>query len=424
MDNNTEAEISLLDRAKIFQRVNREWRPHLSPVERDFLFYLLDNTIAWGRYSLRTTIDQIVKGAAWGLPPAGLSRSTVCRLLRVFKERGLIDSETDGRKTTLLINAGWSPFCATRCKNEIEDMDDNRRTKPKSRNFSPEFSGDIDISGEVSERDFRSVRLRLQKSLCDTPKKNKKKERKAEKSNDAARRLVLSEIIDKETGKILPRPGSEAKTELVESNWAVWRDAWIATYPDTPCSGWKKYEAKHMDRLRGQSARTGVNWADFLNWVVCHWSSLRVSHFAWMKQTPAPAFPTVAFFIRFSDRFLDAYANREMVDKHSSDFSNDAAIRKMMQSGMSYEAALIEHGKQLAMAEQREQLETKRKELALLERTAERMRQQSAAPAKAHPVVPAVRVQHGDNPFDKPDPVDLDDGSDLNWEDSVPNREG
>lgn len=422
MTNEVQAVISLLDRAKIFQRVNREWRPHLSATERDFLFYLLDNTIAWGRYSLQTTIDQIVKGTSWGLPPSGLSRSTVCRLLRVFKERGLIDSASDGRKTTLTINEGWTPSGATRCKKEAVGMSDNRRKRAKTSRFSTEFSGDIDISDSVSERDFRSVRKRLQKCQRDTLN-NRKREREAKKSNDAARRPVLADLIDKETGKILPRPNSSTASRK-ESPWSVWSEAWVATFPDTPCPAWKQYESRHMDRLCQKSEKTGINWADFVNWSVCHWASIRISQFSWMVQTPPPAFPTVGFFIRFSDRFADAYANRQLIERQSKDFSSDAAIKKLMHGGMSYEAALVEYGKQLAIAEQREQLDKQRKEIALLERTAERMRQNPQPVRKTHQAVAEVRVSHGDNPFDKADPVSLDDGSDLNWDESIPDWEG
>lgn len=420
MHNENQTDLGLLDRIKIVQKVNREWRPHLSVTERDFLFYLLDNTVLWGRYDLKVTINQLVNGTQWGLPPVGLSRATVCRLLRSFKRRGLLNSTTDGRKITLTFNAAWAPSLL-HCNNmvEIPMKQKKRKSGDASSRFSSEFSGEIDIASEVSERDTRSISVRLQKSQRETPKYISR-EREAKQSYDAERRGLVTDVLERGEGTskaTIKNPRSSRKRQS-ESNWSIWRDAWEATFPDAPCPGWKGYETKHVESLRQRSTFSMVNWPDFLNWSVCHWSSIRATHFSWMTQSPPPVFPAVSFFLRFSDRFLDAYTNREVTLKQSADFSSNATIQKLVQSGLSHEEALIEYGKQQALADQREKLQQQRKEIDLLNRTAERMRQQQASPqSRTHKRTAEVRVSHGDNPFDKDDPVQLDDLNSLNWED-------
>ncbi|WP_419695422.1 hypothetical protein ACN2CC_02145 [Mesorhizobium muleiense] len=110
-------DFSSLEKLAIRNVMERVWRPHLLPDERDFLAYVYDNTIEWGRATLDVTLDQMVNGVpsdhaewTWRLAPVGYPRSTLKRLIQRLKDKGaLLVSAIRHRCTKITLNFLWSP---------------------------------------------------------------------------------------------------------------------------------------------------------------------------------------------------------------------------------------------------------------------------------------------------------------------------
>jgi hypothetical protein len=110
-------DFSFVEKLAIRNVMVREWRPHLLPDERDFLAYVYDNTIEWGRSVLDATVDQMLNGVpsdhaewTWRLTPVGFPRRTLERLIKSLKERGAIFvSAVRHRATKITLNLLWSP---------------------------------------------------------------------------------------------------------------------------------------------------------------------------------------------------------------------------------------------------------------------------------------------------------------------------
>ena len=101
----------VFDRLGAFETLNRDWRSHLSITERDLLSYLLDASVSWGRDWVRVTVDQMLTGTAWGLPPVGLARRTVFKTIASLKAKGVLAVRSVGRKVSeFIINLEWNPM--------------------------------------------------------------------------------------------------------------------------------------------------------------------------------------------------------------------------------------------------------------------------------------------------------------------------
>lgn len=110
-------EFSFAEKLAIRNVMERVWRPHLLPDERDFLAYVYDNTIEWGRTILDVTLDQMVSGVpsdhpdwTWRLAPVGYPRRTLHRLIQRLKHKGaILVSSIRHRCTKISLNVLWSP---------------------------------------------------------------------------------------------------------------------------------------------------------------------------------------------------------------------------------------------------------------------------------------------------------------------------
>jgi len=101
-------ELTAVERLQVYQHVNRVWRPHLSVAERDFIFYLIDNSIAWGRRTVRATIAQMATGKEW-LPSSGITLRSLERVVASLLERDVIRRSREDGRTYYSLNTAWMP---------------------------------------------------------------------------------------------------------------------------------------------------------------------------------------------------------------------------------------------------------------------------------------------------------------------------
>lgn len=420
--------LNTLDRIRVFQHVNRVWRPYLSVQERDFLFYLLDNTVCWGRTTLKATIQQMVAGTSW-LPQAGVSERTVYRLLSGMRERGLLESVTNGRVTIISLNLEWVPE-VLRVPKRLRNGAPNTSKSVTSGSDKDFYLADEPTNVELPKDStlpswqIRTANLADQNCQIGSPIKEEALNGSSSKKTGAVRR-GLDEGDNPTEPDERPRSAADAvafgrtkakrkrKLDIAPDNFTVWQDAWVLAYPKAPCYRWTRAETAMIRTLEKRAVGSGCHWADFLSWAVSHWSEVRAAKFGWMKN-PAPMLPTVKFMVGFADQFLDAYADRSAEGRLLTATGEDAEIEQLMRTGLSREQALIEIGKRRGVAEQREEIDREKAEVARLLRVAERGHRLPVPPTRALRPPREVRVVHGTNPYETGG-MDLPDIDKLEW---------
>lgn len=421
--------LNTLDRIRVFQHVNRVWRPYLSSQERDFLFYLLDNTICWGRTTLKVTIEQMVCGTSW-IPPVGISERTVYRLMSVMRERGLIDAVTNGRVTLITLNLNWVPE-VLRVPKRLRNGAMNKSNSVTNGNDSSFSLSDDATNVELPKNPIlpewqnSSAKLADQNCQFGSPIKEEALNGSSSKDSGAVRRGLGVEAQPSEPEEdVRPTSAIDAvaygrskgkrrrKLDIAPDNFTVWQDAWVLAYPKAPCYRWTRAETAMIRTLEKRASGAGLHWADFLSWAVSHWAEVRAAKFGWMR-SPSPVLPNVKFLVGMSDRFFDAYADRSAEGRLLTATGEDAEIEQLMRSGLNREQALIEIGKRRGVAEQREEIDREKAEVARLLRVAERGHRIPVPPTKRAPAR-EVRVVHGDNPYEASG-VSLPEINKLEW---------
>jgi hypothetical protein len=175
--------------------------------------------------------------------------------------------------------------------------------------------------------------------------------------------------------------------------------------------------------LRKRVERGGVVWTDFLYWVVASWPQIMAEKFSWMDRRTPPAYPEVAMLVRFVTDFLDAYAVRLGKERMATSSPEQAEYRKLIATGLSHDAAMIEIGRRRAASERHEELSKEREHVNRMYRVIEaerkKLEKQRLIPAAGSNPTRTTKpeIKHGDNPFEQENPQVLDFSKlDLKWE--------
>lgn len=434
-----------------YQKLNRDWRAHLSASERDFISWFIDNTIALGRPWLRATISQMSKGTR-ALVPAGQSVRTLERALPSLQKAGLIVMRPGEKVNDYAINLRWLPKekledgtlpaeGGTKCSNTTSDANDG------VAGVLRQIGGPNNHEGLGSDKEDKKKKkrssdaahrvnglapweIRDDVTVCQAPR-----QRNAVASEtDANRRpkkivplrVALKCVPDGSSPPTMQNKPPTRRERPSQSMTAAWSAAWQATY-DVPVKHLTQRDVAMLTDLRKHVERGGVVWSDFINWVMKDWKPLMLAKFSWMRSPRPPAYPEPRVLVRFSGDFLDAYAVR--IDKKLTETAppEKAQYRKLIASGMTHDEAMLEIGKRRALSADREQREKDRAHVNRMYRVvaSERKKlekmwfhrpQVDRAPVKTRTVMPEIK--HGDNPFEQENPQVLDFSTlDLTWKD-------
>jgi hypothetical protein len=377
----------------------------LSAAERDFLFYLMDNTIAWGRDSVRTTISQMVSGSPW-LPTCGIKRTTLFKIIGHLTECGLIAKAYDGRKTVYTINMKWMPVAMPLATPKRLKSD----PAPVAANSDEDlFADDGGEHGTVQITDGESSISELQKSEIRTTYKreainegSKDKHAAAPRSDrENEDRLEAPAPISRSSAAEVIASVQAAKPDRkrVPTTWGTWREGWLGTFATTPCPVWTEKDGAIARGLQQRVERAGTDWHDFLHWSVCQWRNVIASKFGWMTRVPPPAYPQIGFLTKFADTFLAAFHEAKDRASTSLDMSMEGQITRMVATGLTRDEALIELGKRKGLSEHRDEVAKANSEAARLLRAAEAAQKRASGqpatafqPARKRPAPRLIRV--------------------------------
>jgi hypothetical protein len=449
-----------LDRLRAYQTLNRSWRPHLNVQERDFLCWLLDQTVAWGRDHVRATIDQMVTGTNW-LPAVHIPERTLYRTIQALKELGVIESATTRRGTLLSINLDWHPVSKPRPALARPKRLTQRAETPRpwavdehlfedpsyaeANHARSSYISDPDrITGIDNPDDFLSDlpsvasvlpprqdgTATVAASHCQPGSPQKEKQEKKSIKNSSAPRSDFGEldlgVTDAHAESTPTRLTAESAISAVSAKagrskpkkltvWTTWRDAWVETFPGSPCPPWPIRDQAIVRKVTERVKLAGIEPLVFVDWSVRQWRQIMVSEFAWMDKRSPPALPEPMFLAKFVGQFLNRWSVDEETTRLSRDMSREGEIEKLIRSGMSYEDALIAIGKRKGVAEKRAEFDAQAREAARLMRVAQQT-PQTPLPSRSRRRMPVLQVNHGTNPHDTGD-LAMPDFSSMNFED-------
>jgi len=121
--------------------------------------------------------------------------------------------------------------------------------------------------------------------------------------------------------------------------WKIWADAYRSATGQNPS---EPTQADLAIMFRTSRRLFSANVAKIeagLKWVCERWTTIRVSHFSWMRQTPSPMLPDVRFFTKFSDRFDEAFRDAARVEETAKAPARQQNIDRLVRKGYSKEAA-------------------------------------------------------------------------------------
>lgn len=131
----------------------------------------------------------------------------------------------------------------------------------------------------------------------------------------------------------------------------IWSEAFRKGFPNVPFTPLKKREA-HAIRAHSKRFLKGgypFTFERLLRWSVENWRMIRSAYFR--KMTSAPEYPAALFMVRVSHTFEHAYVDRDRMGKRLRMTSRDAAIARLMDSGMPHEIAEREWKERNGMAD-------------------------------------------------------------------------
>lgn len=379
--------LGTFQRLQVFQAVNREWRGHLSITERDFLSYLIDSSVSYGREWVQVTVDQMLAGTEWGLHPVGLSRRSVFNVITSLKKKGVLAIQKVSRKVNrYIVNLKWNPAMGLATpKSKVNPGTDGKKTG-------------LAVGKKRAESTVHDMH-REAKSECIscTPKiDSKPKEKDSNPALDAPSGLSGSEVVKAIKDRTTARLRQSA--ELSD----VWTRAWIEGKHAAGAPGLTK-------KTRGQLRHIVKRFPEglkIIEWGVANWHGVIARQFAWMTRVPPPSLPDTGFLLKYATAFAEDFATAEDRRTRWDKPAEQREFERLLKSGVSYEDALLQVGKSRAVADERGELaktkEQLRKEQEAVRLERQQLDQQRRAMKPSRPAEKTEKptLNHGDNPWE------------------------
>lgn len=396
--------IPVYERLRAFQLVNIEWRAHLSQAERDLIAYFVANSIGYGRPSIRMSLDQMVSGSInprtgklW-LMPCGMSRSTVGRTIASLYTKGalLVQAAQGRRAASYAPNLEWD--YPMRDKFPLSKAARARMAEQESLHPGAEEDGRSMVK-------LTPLRDRSVVNLTPTVYKEGEYEKNHSRSGKPDGGLG-GEVRDNAEALIKSiRDRKPSKAQGDNNVTQIWREAHATGELGIP----PLLSKKGLGQLARVRDRLGEQGPEFLSWAVSTWPQIIAGHFGWMDRQAPPSRPDPGFLLGHANTFIEAFGiyQRSQV---SGGTLEEQELRRLMETGLSPEESLIEIGRRRALGDERGELAKERKRLKeefdALEGERKTLRGQLVRPII--PPEPPVVLDHGDNPWDRDDPPNVE----------------
>jgi hypothetical protein len=356
------------------------WCKYLTPSQFMIVGWLIANTYArnrdYGCYSLNQMMYGIPKRDGTGMWCEGtqLGRRTLIREIAALKAMELLIVTPDSRGSVFHVNLNWP---AEEENNVVKfpkrlahlNEDEPETGSQGSANLAPppcQF-------GTPSTYNLSTHNLNQRDKSPDAASPSRNSGTLPGKNSDPSHRKLSKEKQEGQ-GKALPPvappplPAIDRLAEKVEAVKArpkrkrgtfeeTWREAWRETYPGVADVGWS---VREKGMWKGQAKKWGngeQDAHDFLHWVVCNWSAMISSRFAWMSKDPPPPKPEVSFLVRFLRYFQPVWADKEHSRWLGAGDGTDIEIKRRIEAGMTHDAAVLDLAKSRAIVHTLEEVD-------------------------------------------------------------------
>lgn len=154
------------------------------------------------------------------------------------------------------------------------------------------------VTTGVSSRDHGSLRSQS------PPKAATDRRAESRERVKAALAKVYERIAEKESLKRQKAMSPKATMTNIESIWVSACRKHLNIFP----MPWRVAEKSMVKKLKARletNGQTPGQFIELLEWSVQHWVDMRSSAFAWMTDSPPPAMPSIPFFVRWVERFME-----------------------------------------------------------------------------------------------------------------------
>jgi hypothetical protein len=359
-----------------FKILFRVWRPHLSPNEFLVAQFVFDRTAGWGKewevirtnHFLNGVVGTDGKVYSTGLV---ITRPTLSKCLTALIARGAIRLRQDGRRKAYALNYEWNP-------DEPQSPQDMPLAKPKrlqglqkvqpagmENNFTktPEMENYLPLEGKIS---FHLDKKRKDKCYA----KEKETQPIASRIGPATQGeslLAVAKLMDKVSRESANKRQGKINAWRFDSVHKAWHGLCLSLHPDanhlavtkTDCLILHKYGKRFV---RASQARTNTEWLDYLAWLIERWHTIREAQFAWMKAN-SPSVPSIRFIVKFSDRFEQAWADRQSLERMAGLSTREREVEVRIRKGTDRATAEREVDERLGLLKAKQDAEAATKQL-------------------------------------------------------------
>lgn len=384
------------DKVLAFQKVTREWRPHLSIAERDFCIWFIDSTVSYGRTKLTATVPQMISGMhssrtgeLW-LKPIEMGARTVERVLKGLCDKGVLSRrKVTSRITEYTICLNWKPLMSLPI------------SKKRAVTLADKLHPGAELTGiQVPENEMCPANLAVQMDNLPRQIGGPKLYSKKDKPHSSRRQGSDGRSGVEVVRDIMTKPPKPKKADEITRVEQLWKN------------GWKEGGYTSVSPLLGKAHRGMLFTAhsrlpdagdDFITWAVANWRQIVSEKFSWMTKPGAPPLPDPKFLLGHVGPFMDAFT----VFRQIGDFrlmDDEKREYEMLRTSLSHDDTMLKIGELRATAKMARKMAKNLDEVNALHRALQldRKAPNRSTSVPRRPAPPPVAIDHGSNPYDNP----------------------
>lgn len=117
---------------------------------------------------------------------------------------------------------------------------------------------------------------------------------------------------------------------------------------------------------RHNSAGNDPAFIPMMEWCVGQWAMIMGTKFRGMVEPPRD--PSIRFFVKLLPRFIEAYRDRDLLERFSRMTTREQMIHQLVAKGRDQQAAEREVDERLGLLKLKQEIEAERKQLQILQR--------------------------------------------------------
>lgn len=358
---------SLQFKIEAYQRLLRDYSPHLKAHEFIVLMQVLDRTVGWAELEASFTLTALRKGDdVYGGIAKAVSERTMFRALASLEAKGILQCRHDPRKFDkrhYRVNLDWRPDMLVTLPKVLKEKPGDpchSVSTPCHADSDPCHSGSLYTGSPRQVIETGSHDGPASRAVAIDPGKEIRKKGSGPAVRVRARHEGAAPVHRQEVAPEVVRRRSKTTADSVEQ---VWRAAVAETFPGHPVPFWTVREKGQAKTALKKWRQPGVSFHDFMEWCARNWTAIMSKQFSWMTKQAPPAVPALPFLFSFMDGFVECYAENKLEAWLTS--RDRTEIERLMSRGNTYEQAMATLAERKAATALRDEMEKREAEVRL-----------------------------------------------------------